>query len=72
VPKTTVSLPLDADVLAYLQGPAMPADWQAHINGVLRFYMDTSLTQQPDFEVEDEWEQAARIGQMTPARPGLR
>ena len=35
-------------LVAYFQGESEPADWQSHINGVLRFYMDTNLAAQAD------------------------
>ena len=59
-PRVLVSLPLDADLVAYFQGESEPADWQSHINGVLRFYMDTNLAAQADAEA------AARRGQHEP------
>jgi uncharacterized protein (DUF4415 family) len=37
------SVPVDADVLAWFQNEAEPAGWQDHINGVLRFYMETNM-----------------------------
>ena len=35
-PKVMVSLPLDADLLAHFQSETEPANWQRHINDVLR------------------------------------
>ncbi len=50
-PKVMVSLPLDADLVAYFQGEAEIADWQHHINGVLRFYMETNQIMEADAEL---------------------
>lgn len=58
-PKVMVSLPVDADVLAWFQSESEPNDWQRHVNGVLRFYMETNLMMEADAEL------AARIGQET-------
>ncbi len=47
--KQDVTLPLDSDVLAYIQGEY--GDWKGHINDLLRFFMETSQRQmefQPD------------------------
>lgn len=54
-PQVMVSLPIDADLLKYFQSDTEPADWQAHMNGVLRFYMETtrSMLQQPNLEPYD-------------------
>lgn len=57
-PKVMVSLPLDADLVAYFQGE--PTDWQRHINGVLRYYMDTNLMREADAEL------VAQIGEHAP------
>jgi hypothetical protein len=59
-PKVMVSLPLDADLAAFFQGDGEPADWQRHINGVLRYYMDTSLMAEADAEI------AAQMGERQP------
>ncbi len=56
-PKVMVSLPIDADILAYFQSDGEPRDMQRHINGVLRYYMETNLMQEADAEL------AARAGQ---------
>jgi uncharacterized protein (DUF4415 family) len=56
-PRVMVSLPLDADLVAYFQNDAEPSDWQQHINGVLRFYRDSNLAMEADAEF------AAQIGQ---------
>jgi hypothetical protein len=55
-----VSLPLDADILAYFQSEGEPNDMQRHINGVLRYYMETNLMEEADAEL------AAQIGARTP------
>jgi uncharacterized protein (DUF4415 family) len=56
-PKVMVSLPLDADILAYFQSEGEPRDMHRHVNGVLRYYMETNLMR------EDDAELAARMGQ---------
>jgi uncharacterized protein (DUF4415 family) len=56
-PKVMVSLPLDADILAWFESEGEPRDMQRHINGVLRYYMETNLMQEADAEL------AARTGQ---------
>lgn len=52
--KQTVSLALDADVVAWFQQQAARSgiDWQKDMNGVLRFYMDSTEAQlsEPEFE----------------------
>lgn len=60
-PQTVVSLPLDNDVLAWLQADNQPSNWAAQINDVLRFYMDTSQIAEADAEL------AARAGEPEPA-----
>jgi hypothetical protein len=40
--------------------PDEPADWQRHINGVLRFYVETNLMAEADAGF------AARIGEHAP------
>ena len=62
-PRVMVSLPLDADLVAYFQSESEPGDWQSHINGVLRFYMDTNLAAEADAEA------VARQGQHEPGSP---
>ena len=62
-PKITVSLPVDADVLAYFQNDTEPSDWQGHINGVLRFYMETNMAREADFHAMME---AAREPEPSP------
>jgi hypothetical protein len=42
VDRVIVPLGLDADILAYFQSQGEPGDWQGHINGILRFYMETN------------------------------
>jgi len=59
-PKVMVSLPLDADILAYFESEGEPNDMQRHINGVLRYYMETNLMQEADAEL------AAQIGERAP------
>ena len=60
-PKVMVSLPIDADVLAYFQSEAEPSDWQRHINDLLRYYMETNQMMEADAEL------AARAGELEPA-----
>jgi uncharacterized protein (DUF4415 family) len=56
-PKVMVSLPIDADILAYFQSEGEPRDMHRHVNGVLRYYMETNLMREEDAEL------AARMGQ---------
>jgi uncharacterized protein (DUF4415 family) len=56
-PKVMVSLPIDADILAYFQSEGEAHDMHRHVNGVLRYYMETNLIREADLEL------AARIGQ---------
>jgi len=49
-PKIMASLPLDADLLAWFQSETEPANWQEHINGVLRFYVETNQTRDAEFQ----------------------
>jgi uncharacterized protein (DUF4415 family) len=56
-PTVMVSLPIDADILAYFQSEGEPRDMQRHVNGVLRYYMETNLMRDDDAEL------AARMGQ---------
>lgn len=51
-PKVTISFPVDVDVLAYFQRDTEPSDWARHMNGVLRFYMETNLQRDADFEAD--------------------
>jgi type IV pilus biogenesis protein CpaD/CtpE len=44
-------------------GCASDPNWQAQINDVLRFYMDTSQIAEADTEI------AARAGELEPAQP---
>jgi uncharacterized protein (DUF4415 family) len=62
-PKVMVSLPLDADILAWFESEGEPRDMHRHINGVLRYYMETNQMQEADAEL------AARIGENTPEPP---
>lgn len=48
--RVTVPLTLDADILAYFQSDAEPGNWQEHINGILRFYMETNQNTEADAE----------------------
>jgi uncharacterized protein (DUF4415 family) len=48
-PKVMASMPLDADVLAYFQADSEAGNWQEHMNGVLRFYMETNLAREQEF-----------------------
>ena len=50
-------MPIDADILAYFQSEGEPRDMHRHVNGILRFYMETNLVREADAEL------AARIGQ---------
>jgi uncharacterized protein (DUF4415 family) len=59
-PKVMLSFPVDADVLAYFQGDTEPGDMHRHINGVLRYYMETNVMQEADAEL------AAQMGQREP------
>ncbi len=47
IQRQDVTIPLDTDVLAYIQGEF--SDWQGHINDLLRFHMDTSQSREMDF-----------------------
>jgi uncharacterized protein (DUF4415 family) len=49
-PKVMVSLPLDADILAYFQSETESAAWAADINGVLRHHMETHQAIEAEFE----------------------
>lgn len=40
----TVSLELDADILAWLK--EQPTDWQREINNLTRFFMETNLSRE--------------------------
>jgi hypothetical protein len=51
-PKVMVSLPLDADVLAWFQSETEPSDWQRRINDLLRFHRDSILQMEADWEAE--------------------
>ena len=55
-----VFLSLESDILAYFQGETEPNDMQRHINGVLRYYMETNLMREADKEF------AAQIGERAP------
>jgi uncharacterized protein (DUF4415 family) len=59
-PKVMISMPLDADLVAYFQGNGEPSDWQRHINGVLRFYVETNQMREADAEL------VAQTGARTP------
>lgn len=48
VHKQDVTLPLDSDVLAYIQGEY--GDWRGHINDLLRFFMETNQIREMGFE----------------------
>ena len=61
-PKVTAPELVDADVLTWFQSEANPADWRKHINGVLRFYMDTNMLREEDFRAAVE----ARAGEPHP------
>ena len=65
VQQTVVSLPLDSDILAWLQEGNQPSNWAAQINGVMRFYMETSQIA----DAEAEAEAAARAGEPEPMLP---
>jgi hypothetical protein len=58
-----VSVPVDADVLAWFQSEAEPSDWQRHINGVLRIYMETNMQREDDFRAVME---TARTSEPSP------
>lgn len=49
--RNKVMVPIDADLVAYFQGETEPTDWQRNINGVLRFYMDTNIGRDADFQI---------------------
>jgi hypothetical protein len=63
--RVTVTLDLDADILAWLK--AQPLDWQREMNNAARFVMDMSSQPVPPIEV---YEDAARweIAGPDPAR----
>jgi uncharacterized protein (DUF4415 family) len=52
-PKVMVSLPLDADLVAYFQSDSEPGDWQRHLNDVLRFYLETNQMNEANAEFAD-------------------
>ena len=61
--RTTIQV--DSDIAQFLQ--TQFADWQAHANDLLRFFMDTSQTKEREFE-PDAWEP----GEMAePPKPGF-
>lgn len=60
--RLAVTVNLDADVLQFLQAEGLKLD--DNINGLLRFYMDTSQQKERDFQ-PDAWEP----GEMIPAPP---
>ncbi|MCW6512295.1 BrnA antitoxin family protein [Lichenifustis flavocetrariae] len=46
--RETVTLTLDADVVAWMR--AEFPDWQGQVNGLLRFFHDTSLNREASFD----------------------
>ena len=46
--RETVTLDIDADLVAWLQ--AEFPDWQGQINGLVRFYHDTSVNREASFD----------------------
>jgi len=56
----TETLSLDTDVLDWIKGEY--ADWQGHINELLRFYKETSQIRDADFDPD-----AFEPGEMDPA-----
>jgi hypothetical protein len=48
--RNKVMVPIDADLVAYFQSETEPSDWQGNINGVLRFYMETNLSREAEFQ----------------------
>lgn len=60
-PPVTVSMGIDADILAYFQSETEPSDWQRHMNGVLRFYMETNQVMQADMELAAQQEATSPV-----------
>jgi hypothetical protein len=64
--RVTVSLDLDADILAWLK--QQPTDWQREINNLTRFFMETNLIREaaceeaegPDNEIQTAGPDTAR------------
>lgn len=59
-----VTLALDNDVLDWVKAE-FPDGWQEQINGLLRFFMDTSQNREADFA--DAWEPGERAQPDAPA-----
>ena len=62
VSRQSVTVSLDADVLQFLQAEGLSLD--ENVNGLLRFYMDTSQQKERDCQ-PDAWEP----GEMLPVPP---
>ncbi len=58
VPLRRTSLELDADILAFFQSDPEPGDWRQHMNGVLRYYMETSQAMTPHPELAPDTDPA--------------
>lgn len=65
-PRQSVTVNLDADVLQFLQAEGINLD--ENINGLLRFYMDTSQQKEREFQ-PDAWEPGEM--QTPPPAPAL-
>jgi uncharacterized protein (DUF4415 family) len=66
-PKVMVSLPVDADVLAFFQSE-LTGNWQDHMNDILRNFMESHLAMEAEFEAAAEL--ATITGQNQPEPPG--
>ncbi len=64
--RVAVTVKLDADVLEYLEAEGLKLD--DNINGLLRFYMDTSQQKEREFQ-PDAWEPGEM--QTPPPAPAL-
>jgi hypothetical protein len=67
-PKIMVSLPLDADVLAFFQSE-LSGSWQDHMNDILRNFMEGHLAMEAEFEAAAELATITGQNQPEPPRP---
>jgi uncharacterized protein (DUF4415 family) len=52
VSQVMVTLPIDADLLAYFQRDTEPPNWQGRINDLLRFFVETNQAIEADWAAE--------------------
>src|SRR4051794_24433279 len=64
--RVTVTLEIDSDVLTWLK--AQPTEWQREINNLTRFFMETNLVRETDFEEAAGPEQEFDTAGPDPAR----